>query len=245
MSASRKHRMRHALCILLVPVLMVAVFAQTATKTLHKPVSTAKPISGYMRRVGLLYLEQIDNFERECKGERDACSSALDRWNRAFEALEDRITISLSELGRPAGDKPFFELLKHAKDSTYFSLNAAFARSDDPWWLDISANCRNRAHGDALDGTYKASDGVCEINVNQQVFAQVFRTQTKCESEGFTWEERAGSIGSKGACHAHFRIAPPDSTDLPHDCLMCQWRTQAECESAGFYWWDSACHAQK
>lgn len=231
--------------MLLIPELMVAVFAQTATKKVHKPVPTAKSISGYMRRVGLLYLEQIDDFERECKGKRDACSSALDRWNRVFEALENRITISLSEPERPAGDRPFFELLKHAKDSTYFSLNAALARSDEPWWLDISANCRDRAHSDALDGIYNASDGVCESNVNQQVFAQVLRTQTKCEGEGFTWKEGAGPTGEKGACHAHFRIALPDGTDLPHDCLMCQWRTQAECESAGFSWWDGGCHAQK
>jgi hypothetical protein len=198
-----------------------------------------------MRRVGLLYLEQIDNFERECEGEREACSSALDRWSRSFEPLEDRITISLSEPGHPAGDKPFFELLKEAKDSTYFSLNAAFAHSHAPWWSDISSNCRKLAHGDALDGTYSAGDGVCEVNVDQQVLADVLRTESKCEGEGFHWDEGAGPIGGKGACRAHFRIALPDSADLPHDCLMCQWRTRSECESAGFYWWDSACHAQK
>jgi hypothetical protein len=236
---------RRALRMSLILAFAVTVYAQTAAKTRHAPVSTAKPISEYMRRVGLSYLEQIDDFERECKGERDACFSALDRWDRVFEALEERITISLSEPGRPAGDKPFFELLRQAKDSTYFSRNAALARSDEPWWLDISANCRNRAHSDALDGTYNTSDDVCEINVNQQVLAHAFRTQTNCESEGFAWKEGAGPIGGRGACHAHFKTTLPDSTDLPHDCLMCQWRTQAECESAGFSWWDGACHAQK
>jgi hypothetical protein len=102
-------------------------FAQTATKP---AVSTAKPISGYMRRTGLSYLEQIEDFQRECDGLKDTCSAALDRWPRIFEAMEDRITVTLSEPKRSAGDQPFFELLKHAKDSRMYSFTLASLHQD-------------------------------------------------------------------------------------------------------------------
>jgi len=111
-----------ALFILLASVPMLA---QTTTPT-RKPTKShtaSKPVSGYMRRVGLLYLETIDDFEKECgyEGrENHTCNS--DRWDSTFSSLEDRVEISLSE-SHSAGDKPFWSLLKNAKMSTQIFLS--------------------------------------------------------------------------------------------------------------------------
>jgi hypothetical protein len=84
-----------------------------------------------MREVGLTYLEEIENLQSECtengrlggtlEVRADSCDSALDRWNKVFDALERRIDLTLRESRRPAGDVPFFKLLQ----DTRYSLRIA------------------------------------------------------------------------------------------------------------------------
>jgi len=200
--------MRRALYLPLILAFTVSVFAQTATKT---PDSTAKPISEYMRRTGLSYLEQIDDFQRECDGLKDTCSAALDRWPRIFEAMEDRITITLSESKRSAGDKPFFELLKHAKDSEMYSFLLAFRLQDHKKsyttkktldrWLETASTCKLLAHRTALDGIYNASADVCAIE-----YKQIEECQSRHQgSDGFYWD---------GVCHTDAEVDAANQADL-------------------------------
>jgi len=107
--------MRRALYLLLIFAITFTGLAQTAATTPDKTVSVTKPISEYMRQVGLLYLEQIDNFKRECGNVNLPLGDSCDSWIRILEALDDRITIAISKPDRPAGDRPFFELLKRTE----------------------------------------------------------------------------------------------------------------------------------
>ena len=70
------------------------------------------PISSYMCHVGLLYLENIEDYEQACNQETGACESADARWTKIFDRIENRIALRLRESGRPAGDTQFFKLLQ-------------------------------------------------------------------------------------------------------------------------------------
>lgn len=202
-----RYLMRHALYLPLIFGFTVTVFAQTATKP---PVSTAKAISGYMRRTGLSYLEQIDDFQRECDGLKDSCAAALDRWPRTFEAMEDRITITLSESQRSAGDQPFFELLKHAKDSEISTFSLAFQLRDSKksystkktldMRSELSSTCKLLAHRIALDGIYNASADVCAIK-----YKEIEECRSRHQgADGFYWE---------GVCHTVDQTDVADQAD--------------------------------
>jgi hypothetical protein len=110
---------------LLLAFLTVSAVSQTTPKP--------KPISNYMREVGLIYIEEVDNLENECmenghlgsgslEARADRCDAALDRWDKLFDALERRIDLTLRESRRPAGDIPFFKLLQNTRlgESIFF-----------------------------------------------------------------------------------------------------------------------------
>jgi hypothetical protein len=85
------------------------------TSVAGQPEPKPKPISEYMRRVGLIYVERLEEDRRVC----------LDDWSTAFtcmkdepyKAVEDRVEITLSRGDHPEGDKPLFVLLKYTKDA--------------------------------------------------------------------------------------------------------------------------------
>jgi hypothetical protein len=146
-----------------------------------------------MRRAGLLYLETIADFEKDCEYEgiqSGLCRTALDRWDSTFQGLEDRIEISLSE-SQAAGDKSFWRLLKAAKMSTeLFLLNENMslsvrtqqlagqaygdvldeARNDMEALLAIYPLCRSYAHTTAVNGVY-VTDGGCSAKLSSEVAA--------------------------------------------------------------------------
>jgi len=70
------------------------------------------PISGYMCHVGLLYLENVEDYEQACKQETGWCESADARWTKIFDRIESRIVLRLRESDRQVGDAQFFKLLQ-------------------------------------------------------------------------------------------------------------------------------------
>lgn len=82
---------------------------------------TRKPLSDYMREVGLIYVETMERFRAECDKHPDKFCDP-DDYRSAFESLDSRIEITLSHAGRPSGDKPFFDLLQAAYTKFYSML---------------------------------------------------------------------------------------------------------------------------
>lgn len=81
-----------------------------------------QPMSPYMRKTGLLYLDQLDDFEQRCK---KACDTVFNsEMKKTMDSLEDNIAIDLDEPGRPAGDTPYFALLKSVRQAEYKYLGA-------------------------------------------------------------------------------------------------------------------------
>jgi hypothetical protein len=207
--------MSRALYISLILASGLGVSGQTATKRPDRPASTANPLSGYMRRTGLSYLEQIEDFQRECDGLKDTCSAALERWPRIFEELEDRITITLSESKRSAGDESFFELLKHAKDSRMYSFTLALLQQDHKprysskktldMWTEVSNTCQTLAHQIALDGVYNATADKCAITYKQIKECQTRNQKDGFGRDGFYWD---------GVCHTDAEIDSANQAEL-------------------------------
>jgi hypothetical protein len=84
-----------------------------------------QPLSPYMRKTGILYLDQLDDFKQRCERGRVACETVMNgEMNKAMGSLEDNVTIDLDEPGRPAGDSPYFLLLKRVRQAEYKYLGA-------------------------------------------------------------------------------------------------------------------------
>ncbi len=117
---------------------------QTQTKSRPKP-EKLLPLSAYMRKAGLLYLDQLDDFKHECDTDADACERILDSdgdMERVMGRLEDRIAVDIDESGRPQGDAPYLDLLKLARGAAVPYLNAI---KDVEYWRG-----RDRARAQAI-----------------------------------------------------------------------------------------------
>src|SRR6266404_2465797 len=161
------------------------------------------------------------------------CDSVLSKWDRTFKALEDRIDLTLDESKRPAGDKPFFKLLKQAKNQKYLYL-LALERASYHWNSDelkqgglsadesekaknaverfgtTSSNCHARVRVDIQYGSYSARDDNCSNVARESYTAPV---SPKPLYTGKEAEARS-------------------------------WKTQHGCEGDGFVWIDGVCHAK-
>ncbi len=136
------------LCIL---ALVTVLFSPTIAK--QKPNSdTYRPVSSYMRNVGLLYREQVDGLQKD--DDFDRRFDSRDAWEKHLGSLEDRITITLSESRHPSGDEPFFKMLKNARFA-HFMYMSCF--EDCSLWKDSNFFCLSRAHAIALDGMLRHS----------------------------------------------------------------------------------------
>lgn len=225
-------------------VLTVTAFAQTATKTKPQPALMKKPISKYMREVGLLYLEQIDDFQNEHVSDKDSSASNAweDKWDRTFESLEGRITIAIDEHGRPAGDQPFFKLLKDTKTATKLYLMTGEKSRNFPMWQSISIGCQVRAHADALDGIYSSADSRCEEELDKGLHCAASIASQPC-SVPFTSMAPVEGFEKPGG-----EPIPPDSKEeaaRKREAAANSWHVQSYCEKDGFVWKDGVCHAQK
>lgn len=162
----------------------------------------------------------------------------LDRWDRVFGALEDRI--SVGESGRAAGDKPYFELLKDTKSSSRFRLEWAKESKEWEMWLAISVGCQVRAHSDALGGSYGSYDSECKNQLHEGLppgAAERFKAAVPVKVvppvKAFETPGQASSSLSK------------DKTASQREAEARSWHTQGYCEKDGFVWKDGVCHAQK
>jgi hypothetical protein len=68
-------------------------------------------ISTYMSEVGLLYIEEAQNYYDACR-HAGGYEAAEARWDKIFDGLDNRITIRLRSSSHPAGDAQFFKLLQ-------------------------------------------------------------------------------------------------------------------------------------
>jgi hypothetical protein len=130
-----------------------------------KPAKPApKPVSGYMRSVGILYLETVE--ELDCgRSVDDKCQS---RWESTLNRLEDRIDIALSQSKRPSGDKPFLDLLKAARYARMFYERADSDNLDKKAWAHAWVVCHSDAHTVAVEGEYFDGDGAgCSDAISQ------------------------------------------------------------------------------
>jgi hypothetical protein len=136
----------------------LSALAQDQPASLPKKSKVTKKIlliSQYLRQVGILYLETINDLSRDCsEPHSDACLAATDRWDSAMATLEDRVNITLSESRRPEGDAVFWELLKNASFSKHMYLMDAYLSRENTKWLVASEICPETAHRIALDGEY-------------------------------------------------------------------------------------------
>jgi hypothetical protein len=129
--------------------LFVILVSPTFAK--QKPNAT-RPLSGYMRRVGLLYLEEVDTLT-----DGDDFFDRSMAWGDTLDELEDRITITLSESVRPSYDNLFFKMLKNTRFA-HFMRRGCFDGDKCALWEKADRFCRSRAHETTLDGVLQGSD---------------------------------------------------------------------------------------
>ncbi len=141
------------------------------------------PVSKYVRKVGVLYLKTIEEFEKHCDGQmsnaavESECSAAMANWQSAFDQIEPMVDIELSD-SKSVGDIRTWELLKEAKMSTKMHL-LGFMLNGDPGkammktWMNAMSTCRTYAEfavfgsgsrtADADIGTYSGDGGCAEL----------------------------------------------------------------------------------
>jgi hypothetical protein len=238
-------------------VLMLTVFgsAQT-TKSGSQSTLTEKPISKYMREAGLLYLEQIDDFERDCARGWHECSETLDRWDRGFEPLEDRITISLSEPGRPDGDRPLFELLKRAKTSASFFLyeNHFYEEKEKSEEIKSKGGLPNAGlpdTGRSVGEQREIMEAWLRISRTCRYYAHTFSLDGAyldaggCTDQFARELEKDGKTRNSGKAREKSPAVQPSEKFTGEESKARSWRTQAYCEKDGYVWKDGVCHARK
>jgi len=108
--------MPRALRLIGISLCFVPILASAQTKQ-----EASKPVSRYMRDMGILSLETVERLSRDCAKDGDCIS----RWETTISGLEDRINLELSEGKRPSGDIPFWDFLRTEKwvQSTYVHMD--------------------------------------------------------------------------------------------------------------------------
>ncbi len=116
--------MKRAIAAIAIALALAGSALAAPVKAVPKP--TSKPVSDYMRKAGVIYLEAIKSLEGVClKADEDSvalCDAELESSSKAtFQSLEDRVDINISG-SRASGDKPYWALLKHVKEVELFFL---------------------------------------------------------------------------------------------------------------------------
>jgi hypothetical protein len=133
--------------------LVLSTFAQHTRKAKQPPPAPDRlRVSSYMRNVGLMYLEEVHELPLYSN---EMAESRRESWDKILDGMEDRITIQLSEGGRPSGDAPYFEMLKHARFAHLMSPDSLVTPLDHAW-RDTDISCSSRAHATALSGILPA-----------------------------------------------------------------------------------------
>jgi hypothetical protein len=139
------------------PLTVLLFCAMSLGQKADKP----KPVSRYMRDMGILYLETVEQLTPDCGRKSIQDSDCMDRWESATKSIEDRIDIALNDKTqrRSPGDVPYWDLLKNVKYA-----RKLYATADPPQrkaWSDAYIACHAYAHTVAIEGDYFNGDGGC------------------------------------------------------------------------------------
>jgi hypothetical protein len=131
------------------------------TLSLAQKADKPKPVSRYMRDMGILYLETVEELTPDCGRKSIQDSDCMSRWESATKSIEDRIDIALNDRTQrhSPGDVPYWNLLKNVKYA-----RKLYATIDPPQrkaWSDAYIACYAYAHTVAIEGDYFNGDGGC------------------------------------------------------------------------------------
>lgn len=230
-----------------------------------------QPISPFMRKTGILYLDQLDDFQRKCYAGVDACQAVVtDEMKRTLDSLQDNISIDLDEPGRPSGDNPYFSLLRSVRQAEYIYLSKVFGLEVDAEtagvspeakrykaeqtarWNHVYASCYSTTREMAKTGSYSSSSAEnCNKMIIESEGQDTLSLKQLCENIGALWQD--------GQCHAKApqipQIAPAQQTDpKPHpptetltgkEAEARSWHTEKYCKKHHFTWRDGVCHAKE
>jgi hypothetical protein len=165
---------------------LVVLLCALSALAQNKPASVRKvptpkfyPVSKYVRKIGVLYLAKIDDFEKHCDGpmsdaaiQRD-CAAAMVNWDSTFDQIEHMVDIELSD-SKSIGDIRTWELLKEANVTkrmylSGFRLNGDKGKAIMETWVPAMATCRSYAEfavfGHSADDTetYSGDGGCAEL----------------------------------------------------------------------------------
>jgi hypothetical protein len=162
--------MKNALAVIAITLALIGSSFSTTTKT-----RTSEPISGYMRRVGLLYVENLDELTYDC-AKNDDCEG---HWQSSMDAIQNRIEITISESKRPPGDAVYFILLKNARRAVDTFKTGNFNSANHPAWGIAASVCVGSAKSMAVDtGVYEYSDSKnCEDAIESAMNIPVVPSQ--------------------------------------------------------------------
>jgi hypothetical protein len=133
--------------------------------TLASNSTATKPVSRYMRDIGIIYLEEVETLNPEC-AENGIDGDCMRRWESKLARIEDRVDIELNDksLRRSSGDNPYWDLLKTVKYAhKFYVLSDPGTRKI---WSHANIICASYAHGVALDGEY-VRDGGCDAAIDE------------------------------------------------------------------------------
>src|ERR1017187_5186633 len=131
----------------------------------HSPTKSSpdsKPVSHYMREIGLLYLEDVESMLEQLR--KDGPDESLSRIHtKSLDGLEDRIEVNISS----SVDKQYLELLKRTRSAAERSAiisklagrqkTAIEAMNFGTDW-DMYPDCYAQAWSVAKSGTFKAGN---------------------------------------------------------------------------------------
>lgn len=127
---------------------------------------STKPVSSYVRNVGVLYLEAVEDLTLDC-GQKSTVDSDCKRlWDSKMDGLQDRIEITLSESKRPSGDKPLYELLKETRYARDMYASGSFKEKREAW-SHAYIVCAAHAHTAAVEGELFKGDGGCSDAISE------------------------------------------------------------------------------
>jgi hypothetical protein len=131
--------------------------------TKSSPDSGTKPVSHYMREVGLLYLEDVESMLAQLRKDGPTDDSLSRIYIRSLDGLEDRIEININS----SGDKRYLELLKRTRSAAERSAiistlagrqKTAIEAMDFGTDLDMYPECHAQAWSVAKSGVFKAGN---------------------------------------------------------------------------------------
>ena len=129
-----------------IAILILTAFAAAQSSGIPKP----KPVSAYLRKVGIIFLEAVDDLPADADSEQEG------QWDKGMDQLEDRINIELSDSPkRPAGDDRYWEMLKLTHWARAMFVMSCHIDSNSPSceaFRKADMHCRLYAHAVALEG---------------------------------------------------------------------------------------------